>query len=99
VELDNLLHLALVAADQPDPLVDSDAQRDAAPVTSPNILSASTSAKPMMALGGVRSSWDMFARNSDLWRLANSSWRLLSSISRNSRVLDGQGGLRGEGAE
>ena len=29
----------------------------------------------MMALSGVRSSWDMLARNSDLWRLATSSWR------------------------
>ena len=28
----------------------------------------------MIALSGVRSSWDMLARNSDLWRLATSSW-------------------------
>jgi len=28
--------------------------------------SVSTSEKPMIALRGVRSSWDMFARNSDL---------------------------------
>ena len=41
----------------------------------------------MIALSGVRSSWDMLARNSDLWRLAASIWRLLSSISRNSRAF------------
>ena len=41
----------------------------------------------MMALSGVRSSWDMLARNSDLCRLAASSCRLLSSISRNSRAF------------
>ena len=39
----------------------------------------------MIAFSGVRSSCDMFARNSDLWRSAASSWRPLSSISRNSR--------------
>ncbi len=48
---------------------------------SPNIPWASTSENPMMALSGVRSSWDMLARNSDLCRLAASSWRLLSAIS------------------
>ena len=32
------------------------------------------SEKPIMALSGVRSSWDILARNSDLWRLAASSW-------------------------
>ena len=41
----------------------------------------------MTALSGVRSSCDMFARNSDLWRSATSSWRLFSSISRNSRAF------------
>ena len=41
----------------------------------------------MMAFSGVRSSWDMLARNSDLWRLAASSCRPLSSISRNSRAF------------
>ena len=46
--------------------------------TSPNILSSSTSENPMMALRGVRSSWDMLARNSDLWRLAISNWTLTS---------------------
>ena len=55
--------------------------------SSPNILSPKTSEKPMMALSGVRSSWDMLARNSDLCRLAASIWRLLSSISRNSRAF------------
>ena len=29
--------------------------------------------KPMIALSGVRSSWDMLARNSDLWREAVAS--------------------------
>ena len=55
--------------------------------TSPNIRSASTSEKPRIAFSGVRSSWDMLARNSDLWRLAASSCRLLSAISRNSRAF------------
>ena len=55
--------------------------------SSPNIRSVSTSEKPMMAFSGVRSSWDMLARNSDLCRLAASSWRLLSSISRKSRAF------------
>jgi putative ABC transport system substrate-binding protein len=32
----------------------------------------------MMALSGVRNSWDILARNSDLCRLAASIWRLLS---------------------
>ena len=41
----------------------------------------------MMALSGVRSSWDMLARNSDLCRLAASSCRLLSSISWKSRAF------------
>ena len=41
----------------------------------------------MIALSGVRSSWDMLARNSDLCWLATSSCRLLSSISRNSRAF------------
>ena len=41
----------------------------------------------MMAFNGVRSSWDMLARNSDLCRLAASIWRLFSSISRNSRAF------------
>ena len=50
-------------------------------LSSPNMRSASTSENPMMAFSGVRSSWDMLARNSDLWRLAASSWRLLSAIS------------------
>ena len=41
----------------------------------------------MMAFSGVRSSWDMLARNSDLCWLATSSCRLLSSISRNRRAF------------
>src|SRR6516165_3125010 len=40
-----------------------------------------------IAFSGVRSSWDMLARNSDLWRLAASSRRLLSAISRKSRAF------------
>jgi hypothetical protein len=55
--------------------------------SSPNIRSDSTSEKPMIAFSGVRSSWDMFARNSDLCWLATSSSRLLSSISRKSRAF------------
>ena len=43
--------------------------------SSPNIRSWSTSEKPMIALSGVRSSWDMLARNSDLCWLAASSCR------------------------
>jgi hypothetical protein len=49
--------------------------------------SARTSEKPMIALSGVRSSCDMFARNSDLCRLAASSCRLFCSISRKSRAF------------
>ena len=56
-------------------------------LTSPNMRSASTSEKPRIAFSGVRSSWDMLARNSDLWRLAASSCRLLSAISRNRRAF------------
>src|SRR6266853_1027301 len=41
----------------------------------------------MIALSGVRSSCDMLARNSDLWRSASSSWRLLSPISRKRRAF------------
>ena len=55
--------------------------------SSPNIRSDSTSEKPMMAFSGVRSSWDMLARNSDLCWLAASSCRLFSSISRKSRAF------------
>ena len=56
-------------------------------LTSPNMRSSSTSEKPMMALSGVRSSCDMFARNSLLWRFATSSSRRLSSISRKRRAF------------
>ena len=41
----------------------------------------------MTAFSGVRSSWDMLARNSDLCRLATSSSADLVSSSRNSRAL------------
>src|SRR5581483_8754381 len=43
--------------------------------SSPNICSRRTSEKPMIAFNGVRSSCDMVARKSDLWRLTvSSSW-------------------------
>ena len=41
----------------------------------------------MTAFSGVRSSWDMLARNSDLCRLATSSSADLVSSSRKSRAL------------
>src|SRR3972149_4377324 len=41
----------------------------------------------MMALSGVRSSWDMFARNSDLCRFATSSCRPWSSSARKRRAF------------
>src|SRR5262245_35131525 len=56
-------------------------------LTSPNIRSASTSENPRIAFSGVLSSWDMLARNSDLWRLAASSNRLLSASSRKRRAF------------
>ena len=49
--------------------------------------SRSISLTPMMALSGVRSSWLILARNCDLCWLASASWRLLSSISLNSRAF------------
>ena len=43
-------------------------------LTSPEIPSRSTCEKPMIAFNGVRSSWDMLARNSDLcWLVVSSS--------------------------
>ena len=56
-------------------------------LSSPNIRSSRTSENPITALSGVRSSCDMLARNSDLCRLAISSWSVLTSSSRNSRAL------------
>ena len=51
----------------------------------------------MTALSGVRSSCDMLARNSDLWRLATSSSRvLLLELAEQPRVVDGHGRLAGE---
>ena len=41
----------------------------------------------MMAFSGVRSSWDMFARNCDLCWLASASWRFASWSSSNSRAF------------
>ena len=41
----------------------------------------------MTALSGVRSSCDMLARNSDLWRLTTCNSAVLCSRSRNSRAL------------
>ena len=51
----------------------------------------------MIAFSGVRSSWDMFARNCDLCWLASPSWliRLLELLEQ-ARVLDGDDGLVGE---
>ena len=67
---------------------------------SPNIRSSSTLEKPITAFSGVRSSWDMLARNSDLCRLAPPAPRTRTSSSRNSRgVQDGQGRLAGERLE
>ena len=54
---------------------------------SPNIRSSSTSEKPRTAFSGVRSSWDMLARNSDLCRLASSSSALCTFSSRKSCAL------------
>ena len=66
----------------------------------PDVRFARTSENPRIAFSGVRSSWDMLARNSDLWRLAAWSCRLLSAISRNRRAFsEDQGGLGSEGLE
>ena len=54
---------------------------------SPNSRSSSTSEKPITAFSGVRSSWDMLARNSDLCRLATSSSWLLRASSWKSRAF------------
>ena len=52
----------------------------------------------MMALSGVRSSCDMLARNSDLWRLAASIWlALVLDLAEQPGVLDRQHRLGGEG--
>ena len=68
--------------------------------SSPNNRSSNTSEKPMIALSGVRSSCDTLARNSDLWRLAASICRPLSSISRNSRAFwIARADWRGEGLQ
>ena len=54
----------------------------------------------MMALSGVRSSWDMLARNSDLCRSAISSCSVFSRSSlEQAHVLDGDHRLVGEGPE
>ena len=55
--------------------------------SSPNIFSDSTSEKPMMAFSGVRNSWDMLARNSDLCWLAAESSRFAASNSLNNRTF------------
>ena len=61
---------------------------------SPNIRSSSTSEKPMIALSGVRSSWDMLARNSDLcWLATSSSAALVLDLAEEPSILDGQGRL------
>ena len=69
-------------------------------LSSPNIRSSRTSENPITALSGVRSSCDMLARNSDLCRLAISSWSVLTSSStEQARVVDGDRGLAGERLE
>src|SRR5215467_1713225 len=62
---------------------------------SPNMRSDRTSEKPMMAFSGVRSSWDMFARNSDLCWLAT----LFVELSQKADVFDGNHGLIRKGRE
>jgi hypothetical protein len=49
--------------------------------TGPSLPSCIISAKPMMAFSGVRSSWDMLARNSLFRRLASCARRYCSSSS------------------
>ena len=56
-------------------------------LSSPNIRSSSASEKPMTAFSGVRSSWDILARNSLLWRLAISSSSVRARSSWNSRTF------------
>src|SRR5512140_2081869 len=58
--------------------------------------SRSTSEKPMMAFSGVRSSWDMLARNSDLCRLDLECGALTLQTPVQLCVDQGQGGLAGE---
>ena len=68
--------------------------------SSPNIRSPRTSENPMMAFSGVRSSWDMLARNSDLCWLADFELpALVLDLPEEPRVLDGQGRLGGEGLQ
>ena len=51
----------------------------------------------MIAFSGVRSSWDMLARNCDLCWLASASWRVrLLELLEQPGVLDGDDGLVGE---
>ena len=50
-------------------------------LSSPKWPVSSTSENPMTAFSGVRSSWDMAARNSDLCRLASSSRSLACSAA------------------
>ena len=68
--------------------------------SSPNIRSTSTSEKPMMALSGVRSSWDMLARNSRLVLAGGLELAaLVRDLAEEPGVLDRQGRLGGEGLE
>ena len=69
-------------------------------LTSPNICSASTSEKPMMAFSGVRSSWLMLARNSLLWLVGDLELAaLVLDLVEQARVLDRDHRLVGEGLE
>src|SRR5215470_9035328 len=56
--------------------------------SSPNMRSVRTSEKPMIAFSGVRSSWDILARNSLLCWLATSSWRLSWMIAGHDETSD-----------
>ena len=62
--------------------------------TSPNSFCCSTWVKPMIAFSGVRSSCDMLARNSDLWR-ARSLELLVKPLELVVHAID----VRGQRAE
>ena len=52
----------------------------------PKRSSIMTSAKPMMADSGVRTSWLILARKSDFWALASSAARFAEVSSRSARL-------------
>ena len=59
-------------------------------VSSPSSRFSSTFEKPMIELSGVRSSWDMLARNWDLSRLACISWAFEPESSSYSRAFSSE---------